>query len=164
MQVLLLAKYGIGNTKFNYAVDYDINLDGYKDIVIAVTRGDPYYVGKGLQVFLNTYDSETGNRKFIPGDNLLPNEGSLDSFHGEGQLSVVDINNDGIINRDEMLTRQQSRFDMLDSDKDGMIAPAEYNAKMVSMFEKLDTNGDGLLQPDELPRRHHHNHHYKHKR
>jgi hypothetical protein len=91
------AKYGIGNTKFNYAVDYDINLDGYKDIVIAVTRGDPYYVGKGLQVFLNTYDSETGNRKFIPGDNLLPNEGSLDSFHGEGQLSVVDINNDGIL-------------------------------------------------------------------
>jgi hypothetical protein len=45
-----------------------------------------------------------------------------------------------------------------------MIAPAEYNAKMVSMFEKLDTNGDGLLQPDELPRRHHHNHHDKHKR
>ena len=91
------AKYGIGNSKFNYAIDYDINLDGYKDIVIAVTRVDPYYVGKGLQVFLNTYDSETGNRKFIPGDNLLPNEGSLDSFHGEGQLSVVDINNDGIL-------------------------------------------------------------------
>ena len=54
-------------------------------------------MGKGLQVFLNTYDSETGNRKFIPGDNLLPNEGSLDSFHGEGQLSVVDINNDGVL-------------------------------------------------------------------
>ena len=48
------AKYGIGNSKFNYAIDYDINLDGYKDIVIAVTRVDPYYVGKGLQVFLNT--------------------------------------------------------------------------------------------------------------
>ena len=32
------AKYGIGNSKFNYAIDYDINLDGYKDIVIAVTR------------------------------------------------------------------------------------------------------------------------------
>jgi hypothetical protein len=91
------AKYGIANSKFNYAIDYDINLDGYKDIVIAVTRVDPYYVGKGLQVFLNTYDSETGNRKFIPGDNLLPNEGSLNSFHGEGQLSVVDINNDGIL-------------------------------------------------------------------
>ena len=91
------AKYGIGNSKFNYAIDYDINLDGYKDIVIAVTRVDPYYVGKGLQVFLNTYDSETGNRKFVPGDNLLPNEGSLDSFHGEGQLSVVDINNDGVL-------------------------------------------------------------------
>jgi hypothetical protein len=91
------AKYGIENTKFNYALDYDINLDGFKDIVIAVTRADPYYVGKGLQVFLNTYDSETGNRKFVNGDNLLPNEGFLDQFHGEGQLSVLDINNDGIL-------------------------------------------------------------------
>ena len=54
-------------------------------------------MGKGLQVFLNTYDSETGNRKFIPGDNLLPDEGSLDSFHGEGQLSVIDVNNDGVL-------------------------------------------------------------------
>ena len=91
------ARYGIENTKFNYAIDYDINLDGFKDIVIAVTRADPYYVGKGLQVFINTYDSETGNRKFVNGDNLLPNEGFLDQFHGEGQLSVVDINNDGIL-------------------------------------------------------------------
>jgi len=84
--------------------------------------------------------------------------------HSMFAAKKIDINNDGIISRDEMLTRQQSRFDMLDSDKDGMIAPAEYNAKMVSMFEKLDTNGDGLLQPDELPRRHHHNDHDKHKR
>ncbi len=91
------AKYGIGNTKFNYAIDYDINLDGYKDIVIGVTRASPYYTGKGLQIFLNVEDTETGSRKFISGDNLLPDESVLDQYHGEGQLSIIDINNDGIL-------------------------------------------------------------------
>ena len=91
------AKYGIENTKFNYAIDYDVNLDGYKDIVIGVTRASPYYIGKGLQIFLNVEDTETGSRKFISGDNLLPDESVLDQFHGEGQLSIIDINNDGIL-------------------------------------------------------------------
>jgi len=91
------AKYGLSNSKFNYAIDYDINLDGYQDIIIAVTRAEPYYVGKGLQIFLNVEDTETGNRKFISGDYLLPDESILDQYHGEGQLSVIDINNDGIL-------------------------------------------------------------------
>ena len=50
-----------------------------------------------MQVFLNTYDPETGNRKFVSGDHLLPDENILDNFQGEGQLSVLDINNDGIL-------------------------------------------------------------------
>jgi hypothetical protein len=91
------AKYGIPNTKFNYAIDYDVNLDGYKDIVIAVTRASPYYIGKGLQIFLNVDDPITGSRKFVNGDHLLPDETILDQFQGEGQLSIIDINNDGIL-------------------------------------------------------------------
>ncbi|ADE38340.1 EF-hand domain-containing protein [Candidatus Puniceispirillum marinum] len=87
-----------------------------------------------------------------------------DRHHSMFSAKKIDVNNDGMISRDEMLARQQSRFDMLDTNKDGMIAPAEYNAKMVTMFEKLDVNADGLLQPDELPRRHHYKHHDKHKR
>lgn len=90
-------KYGPSNTKFNYAIDYDINLDGFKDIVIATTRGNPYYTGKGLQVFLNVPNQETGNRKFISGDYLLPDETVLDQLHGEGQLTIIDINNDGVL-------------------------------------------------------------------
>ena len=91
------AKYGISNTKFNYIVAYDVNLDGNKDIVVAVTRSSPYYVGKGLQIFLNVEDPNTGNRKFIPGDYLLPDESVMDEFQGEGMLSVLDVNNDGVL-------------------------------------------------------------------
>ena len=91
------AKYGIENTKFNYAIDYDINQDGYKDVVIAVTRASPYYIGKGIQIFINVEDSNTGNRKFISGDNLVPNESELDQMEGEGQLSIIDINDDGVL-------------------------------------------------------------------
>ena len=104
------AKYGINNTKFNYVVDYDVNLDGYKDIVVAVTRSNPYYVGKGLQIFLNVEDSDTGNRKFIPGDYLLPDESVMDEFHGEGKLSVLDVNNDGVLDIAHSSGSQQGEF------------------------------------------------------
>jgi len=91
------AKYGLLNTKFNYAIAYDVNLDGYKDIVIGTTRATPYYEGKGLQIFINEYDSDTQNRKFVNGNHLLPDESILDKTHGEGQLTAIDINNDGIL-------------------------------------------------------------------
>ena len=91
------AKYGINNTKFNSAVAYDINLDGFKDIIVSVTRASPYYEGRALQVFLNVENSSTGKRKFESADYLLPDESSMDEMHGEGRLSVIDINNDGIL-------------------------------------------------------------------
>ena len=91
------SKYGINNTKFNSAVAYDINLDGFKDIIVSVTRGSPYYEGRALQVFLNVENSSTGKRKFESADYLLPDESSMDEMHGEGQLKVIDINNDGIL-------------------------------------------------------------------
>lgn len=90
-------KYGITNTKFNYAIAYDVNLDGFKDVVIGTTRVNPYYEGKGLQIFLNEYDPETDNRKFVNGNHLLPDESVLDKYHGEGQLTAIDINNDNIL-------------------------------------------------------------------
>ena len=91
------SKYGITNTKFNYAIAYDINLDGFKDVVVACTRVNPYYEGKGIQVFLNVEDTSNNSRKFEAADYLLSEHSVLDNEHGEGQLSVIDINNDGIL-------------------------------------------------------------------
>ena len=91
------SKYGITNTKFNHAVAYDINLDGFKDVVIACTRANPYYEGKGIQVFLNVEDETNNGRKFISADNLVSDHSLIDQEHGEGSLSVIDVNNDGIL-------------------------------------------------------------------
>ena len=91
------AKYGIQNTKFNHAIAYDINSDGFKDVIIGVTRANPYYVGKNLQLYLNVPDSNSNNRKFESADYLLPDMTALDQFHGSGQLAAVDINNDGVL-------------------------------------------------------------------
>ena len=89
-------KYGTTQTKFNHAVSFDVDLDGYMDVVSSVTRADPYYVGKSIQVFLNVEDTN-GERKFINADYLVSDTSSLDHMGGEGQLLVKDLNNDGIL-------------------------------------------------------------------
>ena len=92
------SKYGITNTKFNHAVAYDINLDGFKDVVIACTKVNPYYQGKGIQVFLNVEDTNNNNRKFEVADYLVSDHSILDNgYDGEGLLSVIDVNNDGVL-------------------------------------------------------------------
>ena len=92
------AKYGISNTKFNYIVAYDVNLDGNKDIIVVCYKSQVHIMREGhLQVFLNVENSSTGKRKFESADYLLPDESSMDEMHGEGRLSVIDINNDGIL-------------------------------------------------------------------
>ena len=64
--------------------------------MVACTRVNPYYQGKGIPVFLNVEDATNNSRKFEAADYLLSEHSVLDNEHGEGQLSVIDINNDGI--------------------------------------------------------------------
>ena len=89
-------KYGVNQTKFNHVVSYDVDLDGFMDIVASVTRSNPYYIGKSIQIFLNVEDTN-GFRKFINADYLVSDTSALDHMHGEGQLLIKDLNNDGIL-------------------------------------------------------------------
>jgi hypothetical protein len=85
-------RFGINNTKFNSGMLYDVNLDGKKDIVFSVTRSQPYYRGRLLQVFLNN-----GNRTFQDAtQNLVISYPLMDQVDGEGHMLVVDVNADNV--------------------------------------------------------------------
>ena len=90
---LPIGGYGKNNTLFNYAIDYDINNDGLKDIVFSITRQNPYYTGRSLQILVNK-----GNGIFVDETKDFINiPDYLDNDHGEGSLRVVDVNADGVL-------------------------------------------------------------------
>jgi len=66
----------------------------------------------------------------------------------------IDINKDGSISLEELLSGNMERFQKLDSDSDGTLSADEFNARLVAMFSKIDANGDGLINGDEMPKRH----------
>ncbi len=75
----------------DYALDIhpaDLNGDGYQDLLIAYTKGDPWYVGRYVQVLINnqdgTFRDETGTR--------LPQPDNNDPFIY--QLQSMDIDRD----------------------------------------------------------------------
>ena len=84
--------YGRAGTKSNFTTIIDINRDGRKDIVIAETRVDPYYVGRHLQILVNY-----GDGQFIDETKARIDNNKFDLASGEGQIYVRDINGDGIL-------------------------------------------------------------------
>jgi hypothetical protein len=86
-------RYGAGVTKFNHGVIYDVNNDALPDIVFSVTRANPYYMGRTLQVLMNR-----GNGVFVDEtDQRVITPTFLDRAQGEGSLQVVDVNGDGVL-------------------------------------------------------------------
>ena len=85
-------KFGAGVTKFNYTIIYDIDGNGFPDLVVAVTKADPYYEGRNLQVFMNY-----GDGKFVDEtSSRIKSKAYLDTAHGEGSLYIADANGDGV--------------------------------------------------------------------
>jgi hypothetical protein len=85
-------KFGAGVTKFNFTTIYDIDGNGFPDVVVAVTKADPYYEGRNLQVFMNY-----GDGKFVDETTTrIKSKTYLDTAHGEGALYIGDANGDGI--------------------------------------------------------------------
>ncbi len=84
--------YGQGITKFNHSGVCDLDGDGRLDIVTTITRAQPYYIGRDVQVFMNH-----GDGRFVDESERVTGEAYLDEAWGEGQLSFADANDDGFV-------------------------------------------------------------------
>jgi hypothetical protein len=81
----------INHNKYNHAAAGDVNGDGFQDVVVAITRDEPYYEGAYIQILINDQTGflvdETSSR-FI-------DQVRADNHHGEGNIYLRDIDNDG---------------------------------------------------------------------
>ena len=81
----------INHNKYNHAAAGDINGDGFQDVVVAITRDEPYYEGAYIQILINDQTGflvdETSSR-FVE-------QVRADNHHGEGNIYLRDIDNDG---------------------------------------------------------------------
>ena len=83
--------FAINRNKYNHAASGDLNQDGFNDVVVSITRDDPYYEGAYIQILIN---DQTGN--LIDGTSAhFPNQTRLDNHHGEGNIYLRDIDGDG---------------------------------------------------------------------
>ena len=85
--------YGYNRNKYNHAVSGDLNSDGYQDVVVAITRDQPYYEGAYLQILIND-----GNGNLIDmTDEKFSEQPRSETHHGEGNLYLRDMNLDGYL-------------------------------------------------------------------
>jgi hypothetical protein len=85
--------FGINQTKYNHAAGGDLNNDGYVDVVLGITRADPYYEGAYVQVLMNDGFGELVDEtsaRFV-------NQERATSHHGEGNIYLRDMNLDGAL-------------------------------------------------------------------
>lgn len=83
--------FEINHNKYNHAAAGDLNGDGFKDVVVAITRDDPYYEGAYIQVLIN---DQTGSLIDETSARFV-NQVRLEKHHGEGNIYLRDIDNDG---------------------------------------------------------------------
>ena len=68
----------------------DIDNDGFQDIIIGVTRREPYYLGSAIQILKN----EAGKTFSDQTNNFISDQTIYDSFDGQGFIDFVDFDGD----------------------------------------------------------------------
>ena len=112
---LPVGPYGEGS-KLNDASHGDFNGDGLVDLAIGVTRADPYYHGRYLQILFNEGD---GNFKDVSSTNINKQladftEGDDPVGGGEGNIYVRDYDGDGDL---DIFNNWQPNWSKYDADE-----------------------------------------------
>lgn len=140
-----------GNANDMDIIDFDG--DGYKDIILASTRHDPYYKGRAIQFFRtvvngNEITFEDVTEVYNPRVNMYASGSKIDSmwWNGEGQLRIVDFDGDGDLdivdsNRETyvLINQDYNYFEMLDSNQFPRVAG---NGKEFSDFYPIDVDNN----------------------
>ncbi len=88
---LPVGPHGLDHNKYNHAAGGDLNNDGFTDVVVSITRDDPYYEGAYVQVLINdgtgALEDQTSTR--------FPSQARADKHHGEGNIYLRDLEGDG---------------------------------------------------------------------
>ena len=91
--ILPTGPFGENHNKYNHAAANDLNNDGFIDVVVAVTRDNPYYEGAYIQVLINDGSGVLIDETF----SRFSNQPRENNHHGEGNIYLRDMNNDNFI-------------------------------------------------------------------
>ena len=88
-------RYGKNNMQVNDAVAGDINGDGMMDVIAAVHRKNPYYVGRRIAILKNISGTLKDMSEQLIKDKRDQENQNFAQAHGEGSLSLIDFDSDG---------------------------------------------------------------------
>ena len=91
--ILPTGPFGENHNKYNHAAANDLNNDGFMDVVVAVTRDNPYYEGAYIQVLINDGSGILIDETF----SRFSNQPRENNHHGEGNIYLRDMNNDNFM-------------------------------------------------------------------
>ena len=90
---LPVGPFGLNRNKYNHAAAHDLDQDGNMDIVVAITRDEPYYEGAYLQILMGDGSGSLTDESTSRFSNQIREA----QHHGEGNLYLRDFDADGDI-------------------------------------------------------------------
>jgi len=88
---LPIGPFGFDRNKYNHAASGDINNDGFNDVVVSITRDQPYYEGSYIQILINNGLGELIDMT----DTKFSSQPRSEIHHGESNIYLKDMNLDG---------------------------------------------------------------------
>jgi hypothetical protein len=83
--------FAVNKNKYNHAASGDLNSDGFDDVIVSITRDQPYYEGAYVQILIN---DQAGNLIDKTSSNFT-NQVRIENHHGEANIYLKDIDYDG---------------------------------------------------------------------